>query len=85
MNATQVRKHRLDTIARAIHHLDTAPRTAVLIQLTHTSFANLRPHLRGNPDAMAQLLRTITADTAPLFSAWKLAQKILLSAGLPHN
>ncbi|MGI5274714.1 hypothetical protein ACQEUU_37155 [Nonomuraea sp. CA-218870] len=81
-----VRRARLALIARAVAWLDGTPRDEVARQLVSDPSIRLRNEWRTDPAALADHLRACDMDSEPaaFFGAFKAAQNVLLTAGLPY-
>ncbi|MFI9845170.1 hypothetical protein ACIHFD_49685 [Nonomuraea sp. NPDC051941] len=80
-----VRHLRLAVINHALAHIDNTPGDVVVAQLASPT-VRMRGHLRNDPAALADFLRSVTmdADTPTFYAAFKGAQNVLIAAGLPY-
>ncbi|WP_424892329.1 hypothetical protein [Streptomyces sp. XH2] len=76
----QVTAHHLAVIGKAVEHLDSTDRHTLLEQLAKTT---IRDHFKTNPEALADLLRSVTADSTAgrRYSAFSGSAGLLLAAG----
>ncbi|MFI0742811.1 hypothetical protein ACH4PU_32720 [Streptomyces sp. NPDC021100] len=76
----QVTAHRLTVIGQAVEHLEHTDRQTLLHQLAKTTIRN---RFKTDPEALADMLRSITPDSPPglRYSAFSGAVHLLLAAG----
>ncbi|MFK0047746.1 hypothetical protein ACIQU4_27395 [Streptomyces sp. NPDC090741] len=76
----QVIAHQVKVIGTAVDHLDATDRTTLLGQLADTT---IRDRFKADPEALAELLRTVTADSPAglRYSSFAGATGLLRAAG----